>query len=200
VVALAVVSPWVVVNLWSSGQANLLTGTFGQALSNGLYLSRYVGWTKPAGDINLYAEYAMATDLARKGVGREADRLTQFEVSETIAFEWIASHPAMAFRLWARNLALTWYLARTGSSMALHFVLHAILLIAAAVGARRLWSSGDLRSRDLVGVTLLLGIAYSALHAAIQPGIRYILPIVPLAALLAAGGFRSSTVATRGTP
>jgi hypothetical protein len=195
-VAVVVVLPWAAVNFASSGRLDLLTGTFGQALSNGLYISRYVGWTKPAGDINLYAEIAMKADLSREGLGAETDRLKQFEASETIALEWIKAHPGTALGLWARNFVLTWYLARTAPSMALHFVLHSLLLTSAAIGARRLWSCGNSRTRDLVVVTALLAIAYSAFHAAIQPGIRYVLPVVPLLALVAAGAFTTSASGT----
>jgi len=70
--------------------------------------------------------------------------------------------------------------------MLVHFILHSVLLIAAAVGAVRMWRMRP-DARDLVTIAGLLIVAYTVVHAVIQPAVRYILPAVPLAALLAAG-------------
>jgi hypothetical protein len=88
--------------------------------------------------------------------------------------------------LWARNLVLTWYLARTGPSMALHAVLHAALLAFAAIGAVRLLRRRD--SRAFAAALVLLVGGYTVAHAVLKPGLRYVLPAVPVAAILMAAG------------
>ena len=101
-----------------------------------------------------------------------------------MARQWIGQHTDVAARLWARNLLLTWYLARGTTSMALHAVLHGVLLLLALVGTIRLLRVPG--ARDVAAALVLLVLAYTATHAIIKPGIRYVLPAVPVVAMLAA--------------
>jgi 4-amino-4-deoxy-L-arabinose transferase-like glycosyltransferase len=185
VCVLIILAPWMAWNLWMSGRPHLLARG-GTALYHGLYISRHVSWTIPTGDLNQEAEMALWQDLARRGVARDAAVEQRDAAARRVAEEWIASHSGEASRLWLRNLALTWYLGRSQLSMLVHLVVHGGLLIAAGFGAVRLWRR-DPQARDMVIITLLLIVGYTAFHAAVQPAVRYILPAVPLAALLAAG-------------
>ncbi len=184
--AVLVVLPWAGWNVWTSGSPYLLTARGGITLYHGIYISQHVGWTTPAGDFNKDAELALWRDLWRHGVARDADVRVRDQVAGAVAREWIAQHPGEAARLWARNLVLTWYLGRSRLSMLVHFALHAMLLITAAVGAARLWRARP-QTRDLVMATVPLVLGYTVFHAVVQPAVRYILPVVPLVLLLAAG-------------
>ena len=188
VVILAVLAPWLAWNLWTAGAPNLFSATGGIALYHGMYISRHVTWTQPAGDLNRDAEIDLRADLERRGVPGTADIVARNQVAGQLARAWIISHPGEALRLWARNLVLTWYLGRDRLSMLVHAILHGCLLAAAAVGAPRLWRWRP-ESRVMVSIAVLLIAAYTVFHAAVQPAVRYILPAVPLAALLAAGAF-----------
>jgi len=180
-----VVGPWVVWNLATAGTPHLVTTVTGPTLYHGLYISRHASWTTPAADLNRDAELALWQELAARGVARDADAPLRDQRARDLVRGWISDHPAGAACLWARNLVLTWYLGRSRLSMLIHFVLHAALLSAAAVGARRMWSrSSDARALALTAL-LLIG-AYTAFHAVVQPAVRYILPVVPIAAVLAA--------------
>ncbi|MCK6556427.1 glycosyltransferase family 39 protein [Candidatus Binatia bacterium] len=185
-VAVACLAPWVVVNLWAHGQANLFTATGGRALYHGLYIARHAGWTEPAADLNRDAEIALWADLARRGVARDAAVEMRDMVAGEEARAWIARNPTEAAALAARNVILTWYLGRSRLSMLVHGLLHGALLLAALVGAVRMWRRCPER-RDLVAVAVLLIAAYTVFHAVVQPAVRYVLPVVPLVALLAAG-------------
>jgi len=186
VVMLAVLAPWLVWNLWTSHAPHLLSETGGIALYHGIYISRHVTWTRPAGDLNRDAELELRQDLERRGIPRTADAVQRNQVAGQVARSWIVNHPGETLRLWIRNLVLTWYLGRERLSMLVHFILHGCLLAAAAVGAPRLWRQRP-QSRVIVSIAVLLIGAYTVFHAAVQPAVRYILPAVPLAALLAAG-------------
>jgi 4-amino-4-deoxy-L-arabinose transferase-like glycosyltransferase len=186
--AVLVLAPWVVWNLVHSGATNLTSATGGIALYHGCYISRHVGWTTPAGDLNRDAELALRAELAARGLSASTDIRQRDTVAKQLAVAWIRNHPATALRLWARNLVLTWYLGRSRLSMAAYVVLHGALLCAAAFGARRLWNCTP-PARLLVIIVVLLIAAYTMFHAAVQPAVRYILPAVPCAALLAAGAF-----------
>jgi hypothetical protein len=181
-----VLAPWIVWNVWTFGTPHLFSATGGIALYHGMYISQHVSWTQPTGDLNRDAELSLWRALEQRGVSRNADMVARDAAAGEIARQWIAAHPAEALRLWLRNLLLTWYLTRSSLSMLVHFVLHATLLLAASLGAVRLWRRQP-ETRDLVAVALLLIVAYTALHAVVQPAVRYILPVVPVAALLAAG-------------
>ena len=115
-----------------------------------------------------------------------------------VAREWIGQHPDVATRLWARNLLLTWYLARTAPSMALHAVVHGLLLLVMLIGALRLLRTPGVR--DLAAALVLIVVAYTGAHAVIKPGIRYILPAVPVAAMLAAGALPAARRASALAP
>jgi len=74
--------------------------------------------------------------------------------------------------------------------MALYAALHLPLLLLAGIGFARLRGA---RAEDPRLIAIALGTlvaAYTAFHAAVQPAVRYILPVVPLAAALAAGARR----------
>jgi len=182
----AVLAPWAVWNLSTAGQSHLLSATGGRALYHGLYISRHVSWTTPAADLNRDAELALRDELADSGVAANAGVVQRDRLAGVLARAWIDTHRSETVRLWLRNLALTWYLGRSRSSMLIHALLHAALLAAAGVGSVRLWRAVP-DARRLVSIAALLVIAYTAFHAAIQPAVRYILPVVPVAALLAAG-------------
>lgn len=186
----ALLAPWAVWNLATTGRAHLLTATDGRALYDGLYISRHVGWLTPAGDLNRDAELALRDELAAVGVPPSAGVAQRDRLAGVLARAWIDTHRAEAARLWTRNLLLTWYLGRSRISMLVHGVLHTLLLLAAAVGAVRLWR-GPPAARQLVAVAGLLVVIYTAFHAVVHPAVRYVLPVVPVAAVLAAGGFRS---------
>jgi 4-amino-4-deoxy-L-arabinose transferase-like glycosyltransferase len=184
-----VLAPWALWNLTNFGVTNLTSATGGIALYHGTYISRHAGWTTPAGNLNFGAELALRADLANRGIAADADIRQRDAVAGQLARAWIRANPIEALRLWGRNLLLTWYLGRSRMSMAVYAVLHGALLIAAAVGARRLWH-GTSAARWFVAVNVLLIVAYTVFHAAVQPAVRYILPVVPCAALLAAAAFR----------
>ena len=184
IVAALVVLPWVGWNVWAFGAPHLLTATGGRNLHQGLFISRRVGWTTPVGDLNREADWALWNDMRQARVAWTGDVTVDDAAAGRVAREWIEQHPDVATRLWARNLLLTWYLARTAASMALHAVVHGILLLLAAVGAVRLVRTPGVR--DLAMALVLIVVAYTAAHAIIKPGIRYILPAVPVAAMLAA--------------
>ena len=186
-VAVLVVLPWVGWNVWAYGTPHLLTATGGRNLHQGLFISRRVGWTTPVGELNREADWALWNDMRQARVAWTGDVVLDDAAAGRVAREWIGQHPDVATRLWARNLLLTWYLARTAGSMALHAVLHGALLLLALVGAVRLFRTPGVR--DLAAALVLIVGAYTAVHAVIKPGIRYILPAVPVAAMLAAAAF-----------
>jgi hypothetical protein len=179
-----VVLPWVGWNLWAHGAPHLLTATAGRNLHQGLFISRRVGWTTPVGDLNREADWALWNDLRQARVAWTGDVAVDDAAASRVAREWIEQHPDVAARLWARNLLLTWYLARGTTSMALHAVLHGVLLLLALVGTIRLLRVPG--ARDVAAALVLLVLAYTATHAIIKPGIRYVLPAVPVVAMLAA--------------
>jgi len=181
-------APWVLWNLASFGVTNLSSATGGIALYHGTFISRHVGWTTPADDTNLDAEMALRSELAARGVGPEADIRQRDAVAGELARTWIGAHRGEALRLWLRNLLLTWYLARSRVSMAIYVILHGALLTAATFGSAALWKAGG-AARQLAIVATVMVIVYTVFHAAVQPAVRYILPAVPCAALLAAGAF-----------
>ena len=183
-VAALVVLPWVSWNVWAYGAPHLLTATGGRNLHQGLFISRRVGWTTPVGELNREADWALWNDLRQARVAWTGDVSADDAAAGRVARQWIEQHPDVATRLWARNLLLTWYLARSGASMALHAVVHGILLLLALIGAVRLLRTPGVR--DLAAALVLIVVAYTAAHAIIKPGIRYILPAVPVAAMLAA--------------
>ena len=184
--AAVVVAPWAAWNAAEFGTPHLQTATGGRALYHGLFISRQAGWTIPAGDLNLDAELALRQDLAARGVAADADVTLRDRVAGDLAREWIAAHRAEALAMWLRNLPLTWYLGRSRLSMLIHALLHGPLLLAAAIGGRRIWREHR-EWRDLVLLCAGLIMAYTLVHAGVQPAVRYILPVVPVAALLAAG-------------
>lgn len=186
--AVFALAPWMLWNLANFGVTNLTSATGGIALYHGIYISQHVGWTTPAGDLNLGAELALRAELAGRGISATGDNRERDATARELALRWMRHHPATALRLWLRNLVLTWYLGRSRLSMALYVFLHGALLGGAAVGVRRLWRQG-LDARRLVLVCGGLILAYTAFHAAVQPAVRYILPVVPCAALLSAAAF-----------
>ncbi len=179
-----VVLPWVGWNLWAHGAPHLLTATAGRNLHQGLFISRRVGWTTPVGDLNQEADWALWNDLRQARVAWTGDVVADDAAAGRVALEWIEQHPDVAGRLWARNLLLTWYLARSTTSMAVHAAVHGVLLLLALVGTVRLLRVPG--ARDVAAALALLVLAYTATHAIIKPGIRYVLPAVPVAAMLAA--------------
>lgn len=188
--AALVVLPWAGWNLWLHGAPHLLTATGGRNLHQGLFISRRVGWTTPVGELNREADWALWNDLRQARIAWTGDVTVDDASAARVAREWIGQHPDVATRLWARNLLLTWYLARTAASMALHAALHGVLLLLALVGAVRLMRAPG--ARDLAVALVLIVVAYTAAHAIIKPGIRYILPAVPVAAMLAAAALRGA--------
>jgi 4-amino-4-deoxy-L-arabinose transferase-like glycosyltransferase len=183
-IVVLVILPWAAWNLWVHGAPHLLTATAGRNLHQGLFISRRVGWTIPVGDLNREADWALWNDLRQARVAWTGDVTIDDASAGRVAREWIGQHPGVAARLWARNLLLTWYLARTAPSMALHAAMHGVLLLLALIGAVRLLRTPGVR--DLAAALVLVVVAYTAAHAVIKPGIRYILPAVPVAAMLAA--------------
>lgn len=181
-----VLAPWIMWNVWTFGTPHLFSATGGIALYHGMYISQHVSWTQPTGDLNRDAELSLWNALEQRGVSRHADMAARDIVAGEIARQQIAAHPTEALRLWLRNMLLTWYLTRSSLSMLVHFVLHAALLLAACVGSLRLWRRQP-AAHDLVIVAASLIGVYTAFHAVVQPAVRYILPVVPVAALLAAG-------------
>jgi hypothetical protein len=143
-----------------------------------------VGWTIPLSDLSREADWALWNDLRQARIAWTGDVTADDASAGRIAREWIGQHPDVATRLWARNLLLTWYLARSATSMAVHAVVHGVLLILALIGALRLLRTPGVR--DLAAALVLVVVAYTAAHAIIKPGVRYILPAVPVAAMLAA--------------
>ncbi len=184
-VALLVMVPWVAWNLTTSGAPHLLTATAGRALYHGLYISRHVSWSTPSHVLNMEAQRALARDLARQGVPATAGVAEQDNVAGQLARAWIADHPRETIGLWSRNLVLTWFLGRSRTSMTAYWLLHGPLLAAAAIGAVRLWRRRP-EARELVLLCTTLIVAYTAAHA-LHPAVRYVLPVVPLTAVLAAG-------------
>jgi 4-amino-4-deoxy-L-arabinose transferase-like glycosyltransferase len=184
VVAAMVVLPWAGWNLWAHGSPHLLTATAGRNLHQGLFISRRVGWTTPVGDLNREADWALWNDLRQARVAWTGDVAVDDAAAGRVAREWIAQHPEVAATLWTRNLLLTWYLARGTTSMAVHAALHGMLLLAAIAGTVRLLRVPGVR--DVAAALALLVLAYTVTHAIIKPGIRYVVPAVPVAAMLAA--------------
>jgi hypothetical protein len=197
-VAALVVMPWVGWNVWAHGAPHLLTATAGRNLHQGLFISRRVGWTTPVGELNREADWALWNDLRQARVAWTGDVRVDDAAAGRVARDWIRQHPDVATQLWARNLLLTWYLARTAASMALHAVVHGVLLLLALVGAIRLLRTPGVR--DLAASLVLIVATYTAAHAIIKPGIRYILPAVPIAAMLAAAALPGSRRALAPTP
>jgi len=76
--------------------------------------------------------------------------------------------------------------------MVVYVVVHGVLLVAATLGAVRMWRMHG-HARDVMIVAALLVAGYTAFHAIVQPAVRYILPAVPLAALLAAASLRAES-------
>jgi hypothetical protein len=189
-VTVLVLLPWVGWNVWAHGAAHLLTATGGRNLHQGLFISRRVGWTTPVGELNREADWALWNDMRQARVAWTGDVTVDDAAAGRVAREWIGRHPDVATRLWARNLLLTWYLARTAPSMALHAVVHGLLLLATLIGTVRLLRTPSVR--DLALALMLIVVAYTGAHAVIKPGIRYILPAVPVAAMLAAGALPGS--------
>ncbi len=188
VVALLALLPWLAYQFASNGSV-AASSMAGRALYQGLYVSRHVSWTTPSGDLVIDAEREMDAELAARGIAADADAALRVGTAGALAHQWISAHPTAALRLWARNLVLTWYLGRSRLSMALYAVLHGALLVAAGLGLKR--AGGANESRLVAGACVLLITAYTAVHAAIHPGVRYILPILPLTAVLAAAAWRS---------
>lgn len=184
-----VVLPWAAWNLWTYGSPHLLTATAGRNLHQGIFISNRVGWTTPVGDLNREADWALWNDLRHHRMPWTGDVRRDDAAAGRVARVWIAQHPARAASLWARNLALTWYLTRTRLSMAVHAALHGVLLVLAAAGAVRLLR--DPANRPLAAGLVLVVVAYTVAHAAIKPGLRYVLPAVPIAAMLAAAALRA---------
>jgi len=186
--AAAVVLPWVSWNLVSFGQPHLLAATGGLTLYHGLYISEHVGWMTPTGELNRPAELALWREWIGRGVAIDAPVAQRDAIARRVALDLIASRPLHTAALWSRNLLLTWYLTRGRTSMLVHLVAHAALLAAAALGAARLWRDGG-AARELAVTLVLLIAAYTTVHAVIHPAVRYILPAIPLAAVLAARAF-----------
>lgn len=186
--AIAVVLPWAVWNLATFGQPHVLAATGGLTFYHGLYISEHAGWFSPATDLNREAEMILWEELIHRGVALDAPAPARDAAALDAALRIVAARPASTAALWGRNLLLTWYLARSRASMLVHLVAHAALLAAAAVGARRLWRAGD-AGRETAATLLLLIAAYTAVHAVIHPAVRYVLPAVPLAAVLASAAF-----------
>jgi 4-amino-4-deoxy-L-arabinose transferase-like glycosyltransferase len=183
-VAALVVLPWAGWNLWAHGSPHLLTATAGRNLHQGLFISRRVGWKTPVCDHNREADWALWNDLREARIAWTGDVAIDDASAGRVAREWIVQHPDVAAHLWARNLLLTWYLARGTTSMAVHAALHGVLLLLALVGTLRLLRVPG--ARDVAAALVLLVLGYTAVHAIIKPGIRYILPAVPVVAMLAA--------------
>jgi hypothetical protein len=149
-VAVLVLLPWVGWNVWAHGAPHLLTATAGRNLHQGLFISRRVGWTTPVGELNREADWALWNDLRQARVAWTGDVTVDDAAAGRVAREWIGQHPRVATRLWARNLLLTWYLARTATSMVLHAVVHGILLLLALAGAVRGGTWRQWRARVLL--------------------------------------------------
>jgi 4-amino-4-deoxy-L-arabinose transferase-like glycosyltransferase len=185
-VAAIVVVPWAAANLWTSGTPHLVSVSSGGTLYQGLYISRHVGWTTPTGDLNEQAAWELFREMREKGIRYTHDVAQDNRAAGALARAWIADHPTEVLQLWARNLVLTWYLGRSRLAMAVHAVLHAALLVGAFVGATRLVRRRP-EERSLVVFAVVVLVAYTVVHAVIQPGVRYVLPAVPVMALLVAG-------------
>lgn len=184
----AVLLPWGILNVAQLGEPWLLAATGGRALYHGLYISRHVSWTTPTADLNRDAELALRGELAEQGVSPTAPVIERDRIAGALARDWIRAYPLAYMRLTLRNLGLTWYLGRSHASMVVHALLHAGLLLAAALGAWRTWHTQPGGRRWLLAALWLIG-GYTLLHAAIQPAVRYVLPVVPCAATLAAAAF-----------
>jgi len=187
--------PWLVWNMWTFGEPHLFSATWGRTLYHGLYISRFAGWTVPAADLNRDAELALWGELAAAGISPHADAVVRDRFAGRAAQAWIAEHPYQSAKLWLRNLLLTWYLGRSRLAMLVYAVVHGMLLAAAALGAVRMRASTDPQTRELALIALLLIISYTTFHAIVQPAVRYVLPVVPLVVVLAAGVAVSSSSA-----
>jgi 4-amino-4-deoxy-L-arabinose transferase-like glycosyltransferase len=192
IAAPVVLLPWGILNLVQLGTPWLLTATGGRALYHGLYISRHAGWTTPAGDLNRDAELALRGELAERGVAASATVIERDRLAGRLAGDWIRAYPLAYTRLTLRNLVLTWYLGRSGASMIVYALLHAGLLSAAALGARRAWQSHPAERGWLVAALWLIA-SYTFVHAALHPALRYVLPVVPCATALAAAAWPRQT-------
>jgi 4-amino-4-deoxy-L-arabinose transferase-like glycosyltransferase len=186
-VAALVVTPWVAWNEARFGVPHLQSGRTGITLYHGLYISRHVDWTQAAGDANLRAELELRQELMAQGLTPSAPLAQRDRAAGRAALRWIAEHTGEALRLWGRNLVLTWYLGRTQLSMQMYAMLHGSLWVLALIGSARLWRRRPAAQPLVAGILLLTG-CYTGFHAALQPAVRYILPMVPLLAALAAAG------------
>ncbi len=185
VVAAFVMTPWIAWNLRHSGVANLWSGHAGIALYHGVFISRHAGWTTPVDDLNRDAELALWQDLSLQGASRDSPLMVRDHVARHAAMQWIQQHRGEALQLWLRNLILTWYLGRSRLSMAVYALLHGTLLSCALIGGLRLWRHRPEIRPMVLGVFVLTAF-YTGLHAAVQPAVRYVLPLVPCLAVLAA--------------
>jgi 4-amino-4-deoxy-L-arabinose transferase-like glycosyltransferase len=179
--------PWVGWNLWCYGQPHLFAARYGITWYHGLYMSRAVSWTVPAGDLNRDAELALWKELQAAGISPYADVAVRDRFAGRAARAWIARHPYESVRLWMRNLLLTWYLGRSRLSMLVYVILHGVLLAAASLGAVRMRARSDPPTREFALIAVLLILSYTVFHAITHPAVRYVLPVVPLVLALAAG-------------
>jgi hypothetical protein len=183
----AILLPWVGWNLWCYGQPHLFAARYGITWYHGLYMSRAVSWTVPAGDLNRDAELALWKELQAAGISPQADIAVRDRFAGRAARAWITRHPYESVRLWTRNLLLTWYLGRSRLSMLVYVILHGVLLAAASLGAVRMRARSDPHTREFALIAVLLILSYTVFHAVTHPAVRYVLPVVPLVLALAAG-------------
>lgn len=183
-IAVALLLPWVGWNLSHFGVPHLGSGRGGITLYHGVYISRHAGWTTPATALNRDAELDLWGELQRRGLSPSSPLSARNRLAGDLAVDWISTHPTAALGLWLRNLLLTWYLGRSGASMLLYALLHAALFAAAASGFRRAVAKPD--ATPLAGTCCMLLVAYTAFHAALQPAVRYVAPVVPLLVILSA--------------
>ncbi|GIW40214.1 MAG: hypothetical protein KatS3mg076_0791 [Candidatus Binatia bacterium] len=185
---LLVVLPWCVVTYRSFGRPLLFTATSGRALYHGWYVTTHVGWFEGTGDRNREAQIELVRELAQRYgqvALRDWDVARRDRAAWDLALEKIGARKVDALFLALRNLLLTWTLGRLPESTVLYTILHGFVLASAIVGYVRL-RRGKAAETEPAGAMAWTVVAYTVLHAVVHPGVRYVLPVLPLALALAA--------------
>jgi 4-amino-4-deoxy-L-arabinose transferase-like glycosyltransferase len=184
-----VVSPWVYRNYALIGRLVLSSAWGGTSLYKGLYVSSHLGDGRTPGALDEAAslEYQQVVSEQIGPVRDAVDEYRADRLAYSLAFKNTIDRPYRAGMLFLRNLLFVWFLTRSTLFTSLGFFIHSSLLGLSLYGffwmmrhdRRRLgrfWAIGSL----IIYFNVVYGIAY--------PFVRYILPVVPLLAVLASFG------------
>lgn len=132
-------------------------------------------------------------------VSENANEVERDRIYRGWAMDWVASHPAEAFRLASRKLLRTWSITMNAAAFQSGFYAAVCWMTVAPVFALALFGAWRERDRPWLLALLLLPAAYFTLvHVVFVGSVRYRLPALPFIFLLAAVGFDALIERIRG--